>query len=169
MFLTLDEERQKYEKMNTLGILGSSRPRNDPAGPGDMDGVQGRTSALPGAGMASGIPRIAILDENAVYDHYMRRLNRVWMRRIKVQQDIISIRVRDAPNCVRLILYSVASIVLREVLTAFAPLMGPETIVVCGARAEVGLQSTSHDHANVACIELYFCTTRLPIVTPCQI
>lgn len=52
--------------------------------PGNRGGVQGGEAALPHALLASGIPRIAILDENAVYDHYMRRLNRVWMRRIKV-------------------------------------------------------------------------------------
>ena len=40
--------------------------------------------AVPRSGLGGDIPRIVILDENAVYDHYMRRLNRVWMRRVKV-------------------------------------------------------------------------------------
>lgn len=52
--------------------------------PENRGDVQESEAAVPRALMASGIPRIVILDENAVYDHYMRRLNRVWMRRIKV-------------------------------------------------------------------------------------
>lgn len=52
--------------------------------PANRGGVQESEAALPRASLASGIPRIVILDENAVFDHYMRRLNRVWMRRIKV-------------------------------------------------------------------------------------
>ncbi|CAN0089431.1 unnamed protein product, partial [Discosporangium mesarthrocarpum] len=30
------------------------------------------------------IPRVVILDENAVYAHFMRRLNNIWMQRVKV-------------------------------------------------------------------------------------
>lgn len=51
---------------------------------GDKDGVQNSEAEAPRALLASGVPRIVILDENSVYDHYMRRLNRLWMRRIKV-------------------------------------------------------------------------------------
>lgn len=58
--------------------------RGHDAMPGDRDGVQTSEVAAPRALLASGVPRIVILDENSVYDHYMRRLNRVWMRRIKV-------------------------------------------------------------------------------------
>lgn len=50
----------------------------------NKDGVHNSEAALPRPLLASGVPRIVILDENSVYDHYMRRLNRVWMRRIKV-------------------------------------------------------------------------------------
>lgn len=49
-----------------------------------MTRVQNCEAAPPCALPAAGIPRIVILDENAVYDHYMRRLNRVWARRMKV-------------------------------------------------------------------------------------
>lgn len=52
--------------------------------PGNRGDFREGEAARPRALLASGIPRIAVLDENAVYDHYMRRLNRVWMRRIKV-------------------------------------------------------------------------------------
>ncbi|CAM9091747.1 unnamed protein product, partial [Hapterophycus canaliculatus] len=44
-------------------------------------------TAPPCSLLASGVPRIVILDENAVYDHYMRRLNRVWMRRMKASRN----------------------------------------------------------------------------------
>lgn len=60
-----------------------STPGND-AMPGDRDGVQNSEAALPRAVLPSGVPRIVVLDENSVFDHYMRRLNRVWKRRIKV-------------------------------------------------------------------------------------
>lgn len=53
---------------------------------GAKGNVQESEAALPRAMLASGIPRVVILDENAVYDHYMRRLNRVWTRRIKVRE-----------------------------------------------------------------------------------
>lgn len=63
----------------------SLRPGQDPAVHGNINDVQELgVSELPRAMLASGIPRIVIMDENAVYDHYMRRLNRVWMRRIQV-------------------------------------------------------------------------------------
>lgn len=52
--------------------------------PGPRGDVHESEATVPRALLASGIPRIVILDENAVYDHYMRRLNTVWMRRIKV-------------------------------------------------------------------------------------
>lgn len=42
---------------------------------------------------ASGIPKIVILDENQMYAHYMRRLNREWMRHIEVSLSIVD---RDA-------------------------------------------------------------------------
>lgn len=64
--------------------------------PGDRDGVPKSEAALPRALMASGVPRIVILDENAVYDHYMRRLNRAWMRRIKVCA-VVTMAMRMSP------------------------------------------------------------------------
>lgn len=36
---------------------------------------------------ADGIPRTVILDEHQVCDHYMRRINRVWTRRIEVREE----------------------------------------------------------------------------------
>lgn len=59
------------EQPNHDGMLGNKNGK-------DSD------TARPSSLLASGVPRIVILDENAVYDHYMRRLNEVWMRRIKV-------------------------------------------------------------------------------------
>lgn len=65
--------------------LGSLTPGQDPAVHDSNTGAENfGASGLPRAMLASGIPRIVIMDENAVYDHYMRRLNRVWMRRIQV-------------------------------------------------------------------------------------
>lgn len=42
-----------------------------------------------GKSSASGIPKIVILDENQMYAHYMRRLNREWMRHIEVGFSIV--------------------------------------------------------------------------------
>lgn len=67
----------------------SLRPGQDLAVHGNINDVQELgVSELPRAMLASGIPRIVIMDENAVYDHYMRRLNRVWMRRIQARKII---------------------------------------------------------------------------------
>lgn len=70
--------------INDLGLLSSPAPACDPTIPNDEYAVARSERALPTALAANGIPRIVVLDENAVYDHYMRRLNRVWMKRIKV-------------------------------------------------------------------------------------
>lgn len=70
--------------INDLNLLKSPAPACGPTSPKDTSGAGRSEDALPAALAASGIPRIVVLDENAVYDHYMRRLNRVWMKRIKV-------------------------------------------------------------------------------------
>lgn len=80
--------------INDLHLLRSPAPACDPTSPNDKGGAERSEYALPAALAASGIPRIVVLDENAVYDHYMRRLNRVWMKRIKV-------RVRIHPSYLR--------------------------------------------------------------------
>lgn len=76
--------------------MATERPsRGDQATPGyagHRGDVQKGEAALPRAMLAGGIPRIVVLDENAVYDHYMRRLNRVWMRRIKVRVCVCLVR-----------------------------------------------------------------------------
>lgn len=70
--------------INDPGIMMSPAPACDPTIPNYKGGAERSEYALPAALAAGGIPSIAVLDENAVYEHYMRRLNRVWMKRIKV-------------------------------------------------------------------------------------
>jgi len=62
----------------------SSEGQSSPDGKYATSGDRSSAHTVKDATASGKIPRIVILDENAVYDHYMRRLNRVWMRRIKV-------------------------------------------------------------------------------------
>lgn len=91
--------------MNALA--GSSTPDCNPAGTIDDNGMHSSDSALPRATITGGIPRIDIMNENAVYDHYLRRLNRVWMRRIKVQ-GVATEYARSPPHVVPAFIFPAA-------------------------------------------------------------
>lgn len=83
--------------------------------PGDKNDKNSET-APPRSLLGSGVPRIVILDENAVYDHYMRRLSKVWMRRIKVNasnlQQFTARRLLHAVYCTQFLIsqYSCPSV-----------------------------------------------------------
>lgn len=72
------------EERSTPGGQEEVMPEQLPQGHEAMTRLQNCEATPPCALPAADIPRVVILDENAVYDHYMRRLNRVWARRMKV-------------------------------------------------------------------------------------
>ncbi|CAM9310736.1 unnamed protein product, partial [Ectocarpus sp. 13 AM-2016] len=73
------------EERSTHGgqeVIPEQLPRDHEA----MTRLQNCAATPPCALPAADIPRVVVLDENAVYDHYMRRLNRVWARRMKASR-----------------------------------------------------------------------------------